>query len=477
MRRGRVLFALALGVVAGACSLRDLDYLDKPDAATGDTGVDAPPVEGGLDAQPSDGGPPVQLTVTVNGAPGTVDVYPANAPSCGAGCYQMTVGTEVTLIAIGQKSALTGWGGGCSGQSPSCSFVIQADTAVTATFAAANVIFVTSSAYTMSSIGGIAGADALCKARATAGGLTGNFIALLSSSNNGGTPTNAIDRIPSTARGWVRMDGLPVFDRPSDLFGAHQMFYPVRLDENGTPVAGNSVYATQLIFTVTATSSAGLYDGLPDCNGLTGGTSTDNVQGGSAFDSAITAFSDWQTTCNGTGHLYCLQTDYGTPVTFPVAPPGSRLAFVTRSTFNGSAGMAAFDQACSDEAQAQGFTGTFLALVGTSSQTAESRFAGSLGGPPWARPDGVLLAPSAGAFLTGGALAGPNVYADDTYDSRDPPWVWTGSPNTTDTCSDWTTSSSSLYGSAGQSPSAAAFLTFGIGWSCNSNFPVYCLQQ
>jgi hypothetical protein len=71
-------------------------------------------------------------------------------------------------------------------------------------------IFVTSTAYT-GDLGGIAGADAKCMARAQAANLNGTWVALLSNST-----LNMTDRIPNMT--YKRMDGKIIANNKADLF-------------------------------------------------------------------------------------------------------------------------------------------------------------------------------------------------------------------------------------------------------------------
>src|SRR2546428_3153004 len=63
-----------------------------------------------------------------------------------------------------------------------------------------NVAFVTSTSQAAASLGSLAGADALCQARAASAQLSGTYRAWLSDGS-----TNARDRLGS-ARGWLRTD-------------------------------------------------------------------------------------------------------------------------------------------------------------------------------------------------------------------------------------------------------------------------------
>ena len=89
-------------------------------------------------------------------------------------------------------------------------------------------MFVTTTTHN-GNLGGLAGADAICQARAQAGGLAGTYRAWLSTST-----ASAFSRL-GTASGWVRPDGKPVFDSRADLT-TPRMFHPIRIDERGGDV-------------------------------------------------------------------------------------------------------------------------------------------------------------------------------------------------------------------------------------------------
>jgi len=109
---------------------------------------------------PIDGAGMVTLTVTRTGA-GTVTSAPTGL-DCGATCtLQVAPGTEVTLTAAPDASAVfAGWGGACHGASPTCTITVDADTTVSALFGTAmrNVTVMVSGNGTgtvVSSVGGI----------------------------------------------------------------------------------------------------------------------------------------------------------------------------------------------------------------------------------------------------------------------------------------------------------------------------------
>lgn len=253
-----------------------------------------------------------------------------------------------------------------------------------------NIVFVTSLTYD-GNLGGLAGADQVCQARATAAGLPQNtYKAWLSTSTE-----NAIDRLGS-ARGWVRVDGKPFADTKADITGG-KIYHPIRVDETGA-----FVNDTSQLHVWTGTSKDGTLDpveGGRTCSDWT--TDNDGVKGSLGNSDGVGSFFTLRTYsyCDRTHRLYCFGVNKNVPVT--ITPVSGRKAFVTNGTWNPSVGLAKADALCQSEAQNASLKGTFKALLATSSGSAQSRFEpiapGSL---PWVRPDGVAIAPTATELFT-----------------------------------------------------------------------------
>src|SRR3954469_4157406 len=196
---------------------------------------------------------------------------------------------------------------------------LRSDHQVIATFRAhINYIFVTSTGQS-SSMGGLAGADAICLARAKEAGLGGSrYVAWLSSS------TVAAPSRLAAARGWMRTDGLPVADSVESLIDG-QIFYPPRLDEYGADVAVWALHAPSWTqpaggFVPVWTGSNWNYQGTLSgtCHDWTTARADDAALVGSGVGGsgiwtvgALYACDGWKL------RMYCLETDYDTPV----APP------------------------------------------------------------------------------------------------------------------------------------------------------------
>lgn len=282
-----------------------------------------------------------------------------------------------------------------------------------------NIVFVTSQG-APKGVNVVEDADLLCNALAQDAGLPGEYVAWLSTSK-----LAAIDRLAG-ARGWVRPDGRPFADRPADILEG-RIFYPPVLDELGQEVRNRRA--------LTGTSEEG--DAGSTCEDWT----TVEEASATAGEPGAT-FSAWSTNntedCieNQSMGVYCFGVDASVPVEHE--PVAGRHAFVTALSLDGSAGLDAFDETCAAEAEGAGLSGTFLALVATSTQSALSRFDTS--GAPWVNMLGVPLSETAASLSVVAHLdAPPNVTA-----AGEPVtggyWVGSSLPTTagTSTCTDWT---------------------------------------
>jgi hypothetical protein len=319
-----------------------------------------------------------------------------------------------------------------------------------------NRAFVTSSRHLAGSLGGLAAADAICMARAGEAELAGRFVAYLST-----TAVNAMDRLAG-ARGWSRVDGEPVVDTVSELVGG-RMLMPLRIDERGNDVVLMPNYVTTGSFGGTLAVNCADY--------------TDPIRTANAGRAPATAggFSNQsQIPCNDPTRLYCFQIDHAIPLAF--TPTAGRRAFVSGALFPPTNGVAAADAICANEAQLAGFTGTFAALLPSATTPASQRFGAA--GPPWVRPDGVVVAATAADLLAGALLAPINVRADGTYydgyahTGFYPP---TGPVDPTRNCDGWTNAGTGGgWGYAATSDNAAFSQTT---TDCTTAVPVYCLEQ
>ncbi len=95
-----------------------------------------------------------------------------------------------------------------------------------------HLIFATSQTYT-GNLGGLAGADGLCQAAADAAGLSGSFVALLSTAAiDTNTRVTITGPVSKTTGDVVAVDSTDLWDGEIQL--------PIGHDENGTAILGNA---------------------------------------------------------------------------------------------------------------------------------------------------------------------------------------------------------------------------------------------
>lgn len=415
----------------------------------------------------------VRLTITLAGeGAGTVSSEPAGVACDGTDSCEATFDANTTVTLVAQPAAgsvFRGWQGGGCASDMSCTLTLDADTTVIAHFEVApNLVFVTSTLHT-GDFGGVAGADAICAARATAAGLSGTYRAWIS-----GGGTAALARLQG-ARGWVRVDGAPVIDRPED-FAQGRLLNPIRIDELGNDVAGTN---TLQVFTG---SNADGTESTSTCNNWS--TASGSVLGafGMADYGGDPAVNRGSVNCSASHRLYCFGTDRNATIA-PVQPNG-RLAFVTTASWKPGGGIASADALCQSEAAASQLPGTYKALLATTTTSLVSRF--DVTGAPWHRVDGVRLSETAERFFSRPFLDSfLNLTADGaTYYGLIN--IWTGSNSMTvpgagvnDTCADWVSTGNNGRVGTASATQVAAFLVGSLSTTtCASvQTKLACLQE
>jgi hypothetical protein len=347
-------FALTTG--CGRWGFYDEPARDARDDAS-DTGPDGPPPH------------PLQITVTGRGAAaGSFGV-------CTSQCTVMVTG-DVAVSAYPADAWSQSATASCA--STPCTVpadVGQVDIKFTQAPITANLAFVSSTPVSQTS--GAGALDSHCQTLAAAVPLSGTFVAFVST-----TTTNARARL-NGSRGWVRVDGVPILDQNTDT-GSQALPRAIVLDEKGVlhPTNGASLVAT-------GSNEDGTVDTGNNCGNYS--TTTMQMSGGYSYSGANWMLGGWVAACTTTAYVYCFQT--GKNVAVQVAPgtfPVGRRVFVTRGTLPiGSAGAGAADPLCQTEATAAGLTGTYRAVIATTTQSAADRV-GPLTGP-WRRTDDVLV--------------------------------------------------------------------------------------
>ncbi len=334
---------------------------------------------------------------------------------------------------------------------------------------------------------GLAGADALCNQLAAKSTIpavaAGTYVAWLSS-----TSVNLLSRLGS-ASGWVRPDGMPVLNTVADIING-KVFYPPRLDENGTDLGADQMVFTNTNQDGTATSTTAASNGSVDCDGFQSnvGDSTHWIEGGLSSYNNFYFTTGWGLPCSATARLYCLGIDRRAQVA--TIPSQGRHAFVTKGTWTPGGGIYSADALCQSEANAAGLTtgGEYLALLTPTNSAAALRF--NTTGSPWIRTDGIRITQSASEFFTTALFdVPPNLSADGLYEfSYELVWIGAasdGNPNTvvtdgTSNCNNWLSTSGSA--GAGRSGETATSRFFNIipsgpyGQQCNQALNLVCLE-
>lgn len=333
-----------------------------------------------------------------------------------------------------------------------------------------NRVFVTSTLKN-GNLGGLAGADATCNSLASTAGLSGTFVAWLSS----GTAT-AASRLGS-AQGFVRVDGLPFANTVADIT-ANKIFNPLRINESGVDVTAGIAPSSSALTVWTGTAKDGTAS-ANRCNDWTDGTVTGFTGRANGGPASWTGRSD--SGCGTTRRVYCFQVDH-TGADLVPTPTAGKIAFVSSKNFTPGAGIgiAGADQLCSDEAATASLPGTYKALLSTSTASAASRVTLA---SQYVRPDGIPIA--TGTTLSAGGVLDSGIWqrSDGTYVPSQGDLAYTGSPTPanagtlTSTCNDWTatTSTNAIIGS--DTFADPTWWNAGSNGACTQTLAIYCLQQ
>ncbi|MBI5545608.1 MAG: hypothetical protein HY901_17110 [Deltaproteobacteria bacterium] len=394
--------------------------------------------------------------------------------SCGGErALDVPQGGAVTLegVSLKKNALLSPWNPGpCWEQGQTCTFNLDRDVFVEATFNAYNYIFVTSAPVNgfiqsnySSPLTGRDAADAICNEEAGQAGLAGNYLAWLPGIE---PEDNVADRfIARGARGWVRTDGRPVLNALGGQYSP-QIFYPPRLNAKGERVDGP---------VLTGSLPDGKESG-DTCQYWTS-TSGNGVLFGDSSGGTVAWLTSYKGNCLAQAHLYCLGTDINKELVF-AREKG-------KSVFLAPTGSADSVSACQSAKQGS------VPLQSTLASSGIYVLNGKQG--PWIRPDGIV---AIGPSLVDGLVAPIEV----GWDGRllPPSRVWTGSMLVTkpslaeEGCNGWSDTGYGVPAIVGASNSVARFWNAGpvpspffldsqsIGspTSCNetNNTAVYCIE-
>jgi hypothetical protein len=375
------------------------------------------------------------------------------------------------------------WGGDCAGQGATCTLTMSAARATTASFRPKmNLMFVTSGTINPSTIGSdLAGGDGFCANAAKAALLGGTVWRAWLSTSASTTNITAPAHVGASTTGWILLDGSPFVSSMADLL-AGKIYYPPRLTELGTRGSTSAI--------VTGTyddgSSAAATLNCSDWTSASGGPLT-----GRNYNTTRTWTYSGQLGggCNSMLPIYCFENDAGMQaVPAPTIPAGGRRAFLSKTKWAPSGGLATADTLCQNDATSAGLTGTnFRALLSTSvAATDPSRF--DVTGSPWYRLDGAQIVATAGdlAAADGSKLmTSVNLDAAGAYQSGG---VWTGSdtaPAATTgitNCTNWSSAAAGVQGWMGYTSTVGLYLTKALYWAnnlqdCTVPGPIYCFEK
>ncbi|MDH4161178.1 MAG: Ig-like domain-containing protein [Nitrospirota bacterium] len=337
---------------------------------------------------------------------------------------------------------------------------------------------------------GLAAADAICQARATAGGLTGTFKAWMSDTSDDAycrmhdLTGHIYDKcgqgvLPASAGPWVRTDGTPFAPTIDKMTAQRQIYSPLAYDEFGIKAPAGSAFHT-------GTSETGeyVYGGM--CTNWT--VSNFDAHNVGFIYSTTYGWTAGSGNCNSSAALACFQIGNGGPL--PAFTATGRKAFITstKGTGNlgswadsgGNTGVAAGDAICQARASAAGLANAakFKAWLSDGTAAMDSRLTGN---GPWLRLDGMVMAKDKTELMSGSLPTSINVTETGVYvgDANSLAWTGTKSDGTAhaDTCNGWTDATNGMSGLAGMPYAANLWWTFFTLPTCDTQASLYCLED
>jgi hypothetical protein len=338
---------------------------------------------------------------------------------------------------------------------------------VTANFAPMdhNLIFVSSKTYPPS-LGGVPAYDAECNALASAAGINdaagSGFIALMSDFGDFEHPVGDIlDRI-GAARGWVRLDGLPVADEAAALVAPAQYFPPNLTEQGAVPVRGSALVWTGLGIDLLGDDHCGRWtEARPGSRVVMG------------FSNSLRWSGDAPIPCaDQNAPIYCVGTTKQQPLESVPRFEGKRIWLTATSYPSGSSTP---DQKCRSERPAGvAQAAAFIAYSG--------RLASEVIDPDamYVLSDGRRVGTGA-QLMSGQVEVGPWLLADGTPVPAGTS-AWLGSleawrdPGTLETtCRDWTSDDPNLSGST-EWTGYPYLGRYGAPLPCNYSSRLYCVE-
>jgi len=416
-------------------------------------------------------------TGTVTSDPPAID---CPSTTCAASFAPSTAVTLEARTTNGSNAQFNYWDGECTDAFWDCDVVTDQTRVVDARFGTLdhNLIF-------MSSVGvakdlavdpndPIAPYDTICNDLATAAGLNngaGNaYLAFLSAdSPSGGAPSaNALDRLGS-ARGFIRGDGKPFGDLPSDFTSTREIFHPVLFDETGffDPIAG-----------AVATGTADNGSTASTCDDWTS-TSAGDFFTRADYKSGPGTIAIGVIGCQfGDPRIFCVMNTETDPIVHP--PKTGKVIFMSNSGLT----IPGDDPDAKCEADKPAGTGAVKALLATTTTPASAHLDA---GTTYQRPDGFVIGTGAEIIAVATAATVPPLLDSGLWQSGNGTYpgafVWTGQSDinavgtVASTCNDWTDSAGT--GDRGSSPAVdLSFWQAQTGDACSSLVSyIYCVEQ
>jgi hypothetical protein len=143
-------------------------------------------------------------------------------------------------------------------------------------------------------------------------------------------------------------------------------------------------------------------------------------------------------------------------------------------------GIAGADALCASDASAASLSGTYKALLATTTASAASRMTLAA---LYVRPDGIPIA--TGSTIAAGSTLDSGIWqrADGTYVPSQGDLVFTGAPTpsemgtVTSTCSDWTSTATPGAIIGADTFADPTWWNLASNGQCTATIAVYCLQQ
>jgi hypothetical protein len=406
--------------------------------------------------------------------------------TCDEACTAVTVSApllqDVTLdVTPSPGWYLASWSPPCEGIAHRCTFKPNGVSQIQVTLKAVpgNLVFATAKDFD-GNLGGLAGADEKCAAAARDASLSGHYVALLSTGTTDARSRLVIPGTALPARGWWRLDGLPVFDSVDDIFTRHSVLYTLSYTSNALPEGSEAVW--------TGSDVDGKAVAGTTCDDFTSNSASRGGYSGKIGHGPGRWIWSWPSTCSETNKLYCFGVDSYNQVPISSKPEAKKI-FVTRKPLP-MMGRAAGDALC--ESEKPPGSGTVKALISTTDMPASAFITPDR---TYVRPDGIVVGTGAeliaAAKLSGTIHSGIWQHGDGSYAVSVPDGpaeaVWIGFPGylggldsagtLETTCSNWTSVSATQSATVGEVDNLAGYVESPYVGDCTQQLPIYCVEE